>query len=229
MGSKKDEIDFSKLEKELSAAVEADKKYSRENAAKFRAVEQRVGSYEEFRNIVLASNLQPLERKDIYSDVKVKQPLNAMCTSKEKQLKSCKDVQENDHVTGQKFTVTEGPISADSFLKTWKRSLTTSLSRFTYVIQLQTSSVAKIFTSESVGNLLGEIISTLDGCFDSAHLAKILEILTNMSLSKRFSLSIQFLSKSEKTALANLFEKLATEANKEEKIIIEDLRNRYLG
>ena len=58
-------IDFRKLEKELALAVEADAKYDRENSAKFRAVEQRVGSYEEFRDIVSAAHLKPLERKDI--------------------------------------------------------------------------------------------------------------------------------------------------------------------
>ncbi|XP_023602700.1 coiled-coil domain-containing protein 103 isoform X2 [Myotis lucifugus] len=59
-----DIIDFKALEKELQAAVTADEKYQRENAAKFRAMEQRVASYEEFRGIVLASHLKPLERKD---------------------------------------------------------------------------------------------------------------------------------------------------------------------
>ena len=58
-------IDFQKLEKELASAVEADAKYQRENDAKFRAVEQRVASYEEFRDIVNAAHLKPLERKDI--------------------------------------------------------------------------------------------------------------------------------------------------------------------
>ena len=57
--------DFRKLEKELALAVEADEKYLRENDAKFRAVNQRVGSYEEFRDIVSAAHLKPLERKDI--------------------------------------------------------------------------------------------------------------------------------------------------------------------
>ncbi|XP_016057511.1 PREDICTED: coiled-coil domain-containing protein 103 isoform X3 [Miniopterus natalensis] len=59
-----DIIDFKALEKELQAALTADEKYQRENAAKLRAVEQRVASYEEFRGIVLASHLKPLERKD---------------------------------------------------------------------------------------------------------------------------------------------------------------------
>lgn len=63
--NEEEEIDFRKLEKELSLAVEADAKYDRENSAKFRAVEQRVGSYEEFRDIVFAAHLKPLDRKDI--------------------------------------------------------------------------------------------------------------------------------------------------------------------
>ena len=61
-------IDFRKLEKELALAVEADAMYERENSAKFRAVGQRVGSYEEFRDIVSAAHLKPLERKDIIGE-----------------------------------------------------------------------------------------------------------------------------------------------------------------
>ena len=60
-----DAVDFTKLEREFNAAVEADAKYQRENDAKFRAVEQRVASYEEFRDIVAASHLRSLDKKDI--------------------------------------------------------------------------------------------------------------------------------------------------------------------
>ena len=42
-------IDFNKLEKELGEAVAADAKYWRENDAKFRAVHQKVATYDEFR------------------------------------------------------------------------------------------------------------------------------------------------------------------------------------
>lgn len=42
-------IDFRALEKELEEAIASDEKYQRENAAKFRAVRQKVASYEEFR------------------------------------------------------------------------------------------------------------------------------------------------------------------------------------
>jgi coiled-coil domain-containing protein 103 len=46
-----DSINFDKLEKELTAAVEFDSRYWRENDAKFRAVAQKVASYEEFRYV----------------------------------------------------------------------------------------------------------------------------------------------------------------------------------
>lgn len=42
-------INFSALERELQSAVEADNKYQRENDAKFRALHQKVGTYEAFR------------------------------------------------------------------------------------------------------------------------------------------------------------------------------------
>lgn len=49
MSSSAGSIDVSRLEKELVSALEADRKYSRENDAKFRAVHQKVATYEEFR------------------------------------------------------------------------------------------------------------------------------------------------------------------------------------
>ena len=62
--NKDDTIDFNKLERQLLVAVEEDARYQRENDAKFRAVAQKVGSYEEFKDIVAASHLKPLDKKD---------------------------------------------------------------------------------------------------------------------------------------------------------------------
>lgn len=44
-----EKVDIDKLEREMLDALRADRKYSRENDAKFRAVNQRVQTYEEFR------------------------------------------------------------------------------------------------------------------------------------------------------------------------------------
>ena len=46
---KEDIVNFDKLENEVLKAMNADAKYQRENDAKFRAVDQKVASYDEFR------------------------------------------------------------------------------------------------------------------------------------------------------------------------------------
>ncbi|XP_019721966.1 dynein axonemal assembly factor 19 [Hippocampus comes] len=62
--SRRDVIDFSALEKDLRASVEAELKYRRENDAKLRAVQQGVASYQQFRDLVLTSHLTPLHKTD---------------------------------------------------------------------------------------------------------------------------------------------------------------------
>lgn len=49
--SHKDVIDFAALERELSTAVESERRYKRENDAKLRAIDQNVASYEQFRSL----------------------------------------------------------------------------------------------------------------------------------------------------------------------------------
>ncbi|KAJ0056087.1 hypothetical protein NL108_001065 [Boleophthalmus pectinirostris] len=68
-------IDFGALEKELRGSLQSEEKHQRENAAKLRAVHQRVGSYDSFRSLVLASHLKPLERHDLQGAPR-KQPWN---------------------------------------------------------------------------------------------------------------------------------------------------------
>lgn len=46
---RRDVIDFPALEKELQGALEAERRYTRENDAKLRAVHQKVATYNEFR------------------------------------------------------------------------------------------------------------------------------------------------------------------------------------
>lgn len=53
-------IDLSRLETTIQRAIESDQKYQRENDAKFRAVAQKVQSYEEFEGIVKASHIKPI-------------------------------------------------------------------------------------------------------------------------------------------------------------------------
>ncbi|XP_030592235.1 dynein axonemal assembly factor 19 [Archocentrus centrarchus] len=77
--SQHDVIDFSALERELQAAVESERRNRRENEAKLRAVGQRV-AYDQFRDLVLACHLKPLEKKD-KDGAPRKQPWNPVAPS----------------------------------------------------------------------------------------------------------------------------------------------------
>ena len=122
-------IDIGKLERELVTALEADKKYSRENDAKLRAVQQKVQTYEEFRcvcimrlqhkinvctnnfalycrEIVQASHLVPLDRQDLTCSSARKQPWNMAAHGSIGISTAVPDVlQTSDHIRNvQEFT-----------------------------------------------------------------------------------------------------------------------------
>ncbi len=226
MDKDSDDIDFKKLAKELDKAVEADSKYSRENAAKFRAVEQRVGSYEEFRDIVLASNLKPLDKKDIMSETNRHQPLNSVCTSRQPQTKQATGEINNCKIAGKEML--PQPQNPDEFMKSWKKLARDSRAKYTYLMQIEPSKLEKIFKSEQVGNILGEILSVLDKHFSATDLNRIIAILRCLKASKRFALSVQFLTKAEKGSVAELFEKLETNAETEFQIVISGLKAEFM-
>merc|ERR1712227_859182 len=52
------------VEEAVSSLIGKEDRYKLENAAKFRAVEQKVGSYEEFKGIVDGCHLKPLDKKE---------------------------------------------------------------------------------------------------------------------------------------------------------------------
>eukprot|EP00063_Salmo_salar_P084977 XP_014059812.1 PREDICTED: coiled-coil domain-containing protein 103-like [Salmo salar] len=108
-------INFSALERELQSAVEADNKYQRENDAKFRALHQKVGTYEAFRDIVLASHLKPLDRKD-KAEAPCKQPWNALASADKGQNQtSCDEI-------GLKIAILSSTTLLKILGRTWIRT-----------------------------------------------------------------------------------------------------------
>ncbi|CAD6220339.1 GSCOCG00005010001-RA-CDS, partial [Cotesia congregata] len=64
-------IDYEGLEEELEEALKEDNLYELRNSAKLRAVEQRVPTYEHFRQMVNGAHLKPLEPKDKSEKTKI--------------------------------------------------------------------------------------------------------------------------------------------------------------
>ena len=68
MEHEKISINIDKIQNEVKNAVNAEQRYWTENDAKMRAIAQHVPTYEDFRQIVLASHLKPLDKGESLKD-----------------------------------------------------------------------------------------------------------------------------------------------------------------
>ncbi|KAF7236575.1 hypothetical protein EYD10_16703 [Varanus komodoensis] len=191
-------IDFHALEKELEEAIATDEKYQRENEAKFRAVHQKVASYEEFRDIVLASHLRPLEKRD-----KVREKRNVSwntCTTKA----DCK--LETEVQLSPDLDLL--PKTSSEFYRDWRRCMKNSQERYQFLMHLGSQTLCQLFQTDLAFGLLGEFLAVLaeNACNKDQDL--ILEILESFSRTKRFGLNVELLGKQEKEVCRQLFDKL---------------------
>nr|XP_039270849.1 coiled-coil domain-containing protein 103-like [Styela clava] len=197
MTSENDDIDFGKLEIELENAIAKDEKYQRENDAKFRAVHQKVASYDEFRDIVLASHLKPLDRKDISGGMKY-QAWNTLASAKSQ---SPSDIDVTETVNSFKM-----PKTSAEFDKVWKHTCKSPAQKFDLLGKIGSDKLKDLFKTECP---LGEIISVIKS---AASFPKdcdiVLEIFDVMSNTKRFLLSLDFLDKNERNDLNEILAEL---------------------
>ncbi|XP_075701441.1 dynein axonemal assembly factor 19 isoform X2 [Rhinoderma darwinii] len=197
-------IDFRELERELANAVAADEKYQRENAAKFRAIHQKVASYEEFRDIVAASNLKPLERKDKIGGDR-KQPWNPTATTSSSS-------KEPASAALQESQLSE-PRNAFEFTRVWRRI--DMERRYDFLLQIGAEKLSHIFHAEVCSGLLGEFLLVLEEHLQHRQLAEVMEILQCLAKTPRFHLNLVFLGKDERARCQELFVKLQTLVNDE--------------
>lgn len=194
-----DIIDFKALEKELQAALTADEKYQRENAAKLRAVEQRVASYEEFRGIVLASHLRPLERKDKIGGKRTV-PWNCHTT----QGTSSQD--ETTAISLEKTPLQ--PETSAEFHRDWRRYLRSGPERYQALLQLGGPKLGQLFQTDVGFGLLGELLVALADHVRPADRLVVLGILRSLASTGRFALNLSLMSSAERSSCKGLFQKL---------------------
>ncbi|XP_053217948.1 coiled-coil domain-containing protein 103 [Podarcis raffonei] len=191
-------IDFRALEKELEEAIAADEKYQRENEAKFRAVHQKVATYEEFRDIVLASHLRPLEKKD-----KVGKKRNVLWNSHavKANLKQESEVQLSQELE-------QLPKTSAEFYRDWRRCMKNSQERYQLLLQLGSQNLGQIFQTDLAFGFLGEFLAVFNENTCLKDRDSVLEILESFSGTKRFGLNVELMSEQEKKNCRQLFEKL---------------------
>ena len=199
----KDGIDFNKLNQEFNKAKEDDLKYSRENDAKFRAVNQNVGSYEEFRDIVSGSHLQPLERDSITKIKSTSQPWNTvLIQSHDKHDDNVTPLQDDCH----KSTMNSSSIKTrDQFMKEWQNAV----NKVGYILSFDITFIRFVFKCDIPCNFLEKtvegLLSEITSCDD---VPKVVDLLKAFTYSERFSLTVNFLNKKDKENIKKLFQEI---------------------
>ncbi|XP_030638836.1 dynein axonemal assembly factor 19 [Chanos chanos] len=193
-------INFSVLERALSSALEADMKYHRENDAKFRAIHQNVGSYEEFRDIVLASHLRPLDKKDRIGAPR-KQPWNTLATNTKQQ-----DVASSE--TFQASVCEFRPKTASEFSRDWRRFGGCPAEKYRLLVTLGGEVLRGIFGAEVGFGLLGDFVTVLSQGIKSGDEMSVVSVLEALCKTPRFGLNISLLSCEEQEGCKEVFRKL---------------------
>ena len=201
-----DEVDFKNLAKEVSYALAKDEKYQRENDAKFRAIHQKVKSYDEFRDIVEASHLKPLDKTDKLGGMSY-QKWNQLANSNSSTMSDTVQTLVNKEISYRQ------PATAHEFSKVWKRSCIDSKSKFEYLISIDLEKLKKCLESDC---MLGDVVCVLHSSIEEVikNAETILNILDIISSTNRFSLALDFLSSNERMELQNVFGALMNSSKK---------------
>ncbi|XP_030321606.1 coiled-coil domain-containing protein 103 [Calypte anna] len=187
------------LARELREAVAGDERHAREEAAKVRAVGQRV-SYREFRNMVLASHLKPLEKKDKMGDRRTVLWNPCAARTKAPHTTEVEIPQEMDQLPG----------TSAEFYRDWRRCLKSGKEKYQFLLRLGGEALGRIFQVDLGFGLLGEFLAVLAEHICPADRAGVLQVLQSLSGTKRFGLNLDLLSQSEKESSREVFRKLQT-------------------
>ncbi|NXY78367.1 CC103 protein, partial [Glareola pratincola] len=150
------------------------------------------------RNIVLASHLKPLEKKD-----KMGMRRNVLwnpCAAHAKapQASDVEIPQELDQLPG----------TSAEFYRDWRRCLKSGKEKYRFLLELGGKALGTIFQADLGFGLLGEFLTVLAENVCREDRDAVLQILQSLSGTKRFGLNVDLLSESEKESSRDLFRKL---------------------
>ncbi|XP_057241591.1 coiled-coil domain-containing protein 103 [Malurus melanocephalus] len=186
------------LERELRAALAEDERRQREGEAKLRALRQGVPDYGQFREIVLASHLKPLDKKD-----RLGQRRNVLwnpcaAPAEASPAHTVEIPQELDQLPG----------TAAEFHRDWRRCLKSGTEKYRFLLELGGEALGRIFQADVGFGLLGEFLTVLAENIHPGDRAAVLQILQSLAGTKRFGLNVALLSQGEKESNQDLFRKL---------------------
>ena len=205
-------IDVEKLQNQVKKEVLAEQKYWRENDAKLRAIEQRVPTYEDFRQIVLASHLKPLDKGETLRDdkgqISTKKVWNSVANEANVSSQISDQIEAQNHLN----YVNIKPKNSLEFVKIWRQLNSNTESEWNFLTNIGNELMLKIFTPEINGDILGKFLILfefkLTQNYTKQDIDFIVSLLKMFVTCKRFSLNLMFLKDTEIDACKRLFEYL---------------------
>jgi len=201
-------INVSQLEAAIATAVRKDERYNLENDAKFRAVAQKVGSYEEFEDIVKASHMKPMT-EDVAALSLSRSSWNPTGRTKQRMTEEVPT-----YISAAAIPVLPAKAITDrEFVRAWKAFKNDGAKKFEYLISFKPSVLKAIFRSEISDGLLGDFLLALAQGPITELAASVLDLLTALASTGRFSLALEFLAQTERAAVSKIFSVLAAHAD----------------
>lgn len=189
-------IDLRKLATNFASEKQKEERYWQRNDAKFRAVHQRCTNYDEFRQIVEAAHLRPLDRNETLTLERRPISWNAP---------AAKDSPEIHLPTPSNAPSSYSlPKNSTEFLQQWRR-LEREM-KFDYLHRVE--NLEQIFLLDTPTDFLGELPLLYQTNSSSIDAELIVNILVYLIQSKRFQLMKSFLSESDRQQLEQLFSRL---------------------
>ncbi|XP_063714465.1 coiled-coil domain-containing protein 103-like [Symsagittifera roscoffensis] len=207
MSSDFQKFNFDRLERELEETVAKEKQYWLENDAKIRAVKQGVPTYDHFRELVNGAHLKPLEKGEKMDEAFTRsrnQPWNMHASSHNQSSDSTE-------ISSTALTSSQLPSNHAAFNLQWKRCGADSEMKFKFLMRYpeeKTIGLDQVFKTDLPVHVFSDCIAVLNELFNTKDHEYVLKILADFSTSKRFKLTLDFLSKREKIILSSLFDKL---------------------
>ena len=195
------------LESELADTIEQDSRYWRENSAKFRAVAQNA-SYEQFEEIVKASHLKPIEKQDKTQYGKLKTTIwNSIANAASRKSTNMEYHKSETAEASDDCISNSIPKTFDEFYESWRR--TEMSERIKFLQNIGSPSLKNILSVEVPPELIVDFLYTFMSFGPAlSDLVTVVNTLELLAQSRRFSLNVQFLSRSERAAAGQLLEKL---------------------
>ncbi|CAF1112190.1 unnamed protein product [Adineta ricciae] len=199
-------IDLRKLAKNFSDEKSKEDRHWQRNDAKFRAVHQRCATYDEFKQIVEAAHLRPLDRNETLT--LERQPISwNQPATKSSALSSSTNTsaQSNFSSFHQQITFT-APKNITEFIQQWRRI--TDDMKLEYLSMI--SNLEHLFQADIPADLLHELPLLYQSNATEKNAELITNVLLSLSQSKRFELIKSFLTDKDKYELNLLFSRLCS-------------------